>query len=674
MSDPLHLHLPRDDAPPPPYSETDVRDNSADAESPRDLSQPGPVGFDSCSGVSSATGEVIYTPPLTPQSPHASLQGQGWEECRSGASFYFESRPPPARLRSEVPRQHTIDLQRDSVPQDFPYCSAWATQDITGQDWTTFLNFLLPDHSSRSNETVIDRKLRAETEADATGPDAAADVRRHHAEAQLDRLQVEKMSEISQHSDAGQTKRREDATVKEWNENFFQPRGMVVQIISGDWNRPMPGSWNEFPDAGRAQNDPWSSPTSNASRSRVGPLGSLRIDAYGVELGNSITIGSTGLRIGNLTIDPYGIRYSAEREPSGSTQSSLDHVPFLSSLSRWLPGLGLSDAPIPSAQHDLATRRRSLSVSSISSLSSASDASIGSIPDYDELDTTQLAIFVSRLREWTSQPEHLRTRAEMQLVKQDLQRASLQSSSARGNKPVVDRASLRTLRKDLAKIWRTLGEQQKRLHQARKAEMRRKKRAERQRKRDLKRERRNVKRNVRGARRESLHACDADRFRSPLPRTAAPSIPVPFRSEEAALQSDGYASLGPENRTSPDGGRDPDALGPRSPHWELGVPTQGGTPSMHPDPRVVQSTGAPGSWPEVSPAGTAVGSGPPAADRCPLVESLEKELARKLAEFESGEEQGSSRKAEDVGTLVDLLESLKVGFGEEHALLCAATK
>lgn len=349
-----------DDVPPPPYSETDIYSTSG--RSPvLGQSQTLPMrqrtaSHNSLNVVSvtddassaASNNEVIYTPPLTPHSSHSHSLGQhnrsnsgllspGYPDQQNtvsvssdhlsstSAEAYFELRPIPASLEPfpELIR-YTIALQATSSPQDFPYQQTWARRDVRPDDWQTFLNYLLPNHAAESNELVIDRKLRGEGDnarSARSGGDEKRDRNvgdRSPVEAQLDQIR-------SAGNCPGQSVQD---TIREWNDGFFRPRGMIVNVESTPSDRDgprMPGSWdqsfNSSPNFNQLNANSYSQNQQSGSRWwRFNPLnrfetssgglriGDLSIDSDGVAYGDRFVADSRGLRIGSLVADSAGLR------------------------------------------------------------------------------------------------------------------------------------------------------------------------------------------------------------------------------------------------------------------------------------------------------------------------------------------------------------------------------
>ncbi|KAK4158545.1 hypothetical protein C8A00DRAFT_10704 [Chaetomidium leptoderma] len=363
-----------EDAPPPPYTETDIYSSSG-----RDAQ----VADDTSRSTTSTNGDVIYTPPLTPRSSHQSnFAGEFDHAASSAAAAYFETRPAPA-LSSQGHIVHSITLARDSTPDTLPYPSNLSARDVRIQDWQTFANYLMPHHSSTTNEQIIDRKLRAEAmTATTTNNNNNDDARsqssgRSHAEAHLNRIRSPVDVDVD-NVDTAQHRQSVDDTVREWNDGFFAPRRITIRVdiepttASGnngnrdggggltdippqpDYNRDekhhMPGAWEpSFDQPAAAQQDTtattqggdaaapsrsrfglFSSPFGGGGRgrgrgghghgeSRGGGGGGFRfaginVDGDRVSIGNTfVADGRTGsLRIGGIVADGSGIRINGQ--------------------------------------------------------------------------------------------------------------------------------------------------------------------------------------------------------------------------------------------------------------------------------------------------------------------------------------------------------------------------
>ncbi|KAK5992266.1 hypothetical protein PT974_05667 [Cladobotryum mycophilum] len=495
-----HLHVQGDDAPPPPYSETDIYSNSGAGHHSRSPSNAVPLHIDD--GASS-TGDVIYTPPLTPRTSTISPQ-------QTGAALYFESRPAPPPVAPQnhaalAPVIHPVSVNDDSLPDDFPYQNEWAARDVTPQDWATFVNYLLPDHTTRGNEAALHRKLQ--TESDSESASAGGGV--SQVEAQLGQGDVE-------------------ATIQQWNDGFFGPRHITVRLETPRNQMPqMPGTFSpnlDDPSVGAASGE---RQTQGQPQSTRWPgFGGLRIDQDSIRYGNDFVADSNGLRIGNLIMDHNGIRM--HRNGPGEQQSGTTGP---------APNAGQPRPPVGTpfgyaSNHDdgveLRGRRihhyeggvdkekheRSPSVSSVSSSSSSSsDSSIGSLPDYDHMPQNTLPLYITRLQNWTQHPDEIRTRSDVKQLKTEL-KAIAKSDDV--SNPSLDKKALKTQIKALQSQWKQIKRQQKRERREKKRERRDRRRAERKEKKQHRKE-------LRKARKEARHGHPPPPQPHPIP--AIPPLP-----------------------------------------------------------------------------------------------------------------------------------------------------
>ena len=296
-----------DPIPPPPYSETDIYSNTSShpilTPATSQADNLSVAGHPQLSTASSIDDSVIYTPLHSPTgSDHQeSLQDGLGRVSTSSAVVYFESRP----VHGQIPAQtitHNITITSRTQPEELPYPQGWATKDITQQDWQTFVNYLLPDHIAAVNNDVADRKLQQELMEErmhqlslGRGDDKSrADI--SEVDAQLDPLRqplssrsTESLSAIS-------------ATIAEWNEGFFKPRG--VQIVTSDpepqaaddeETSRMPGAWVPY------DHEILGGAPRNNSRGRRGLFGSFK-GFSGLEAH------SGNFRMGPIVADNEGFR------------------------------------------------------------------------------------------------------------------------------------------------------------------------------------------------------------------------------------------------------------------------------------------------------------------------------------------------------------------------------
>lgn len=328
MASHLELH---DDVPPPPYTETDILSSSGGPRSPLSPShRRDSQGDDAAThSTSSTNGDIIYTPPLTPQSAHQSNFGGDADHLSVSSAFaYFYTRSAPASLVMLPRLQHTITVRHDSTPDSLPYPGHLATRDVRLEDWQTFVNYLIPHFSAASNEQVIDRKLRAEgisaggnTNNKNNNDDTRSQTSgRIHAEAQLDRIRVQ--SPV----DAAQRRQSVVRTIAEWNTGFFMPRAVVVSLEE-EPNVQIPGAWDQSFDA--QQPERLDSAAAGPSRSRFGRFnpfgngggdgrgsgfrfGGIAIDGDRVSIGDNIIADRNGVRIGSVVADTSGISVNGQ--------------------------------------------------------------------------------------------------------------------------------------------------------------------------------------------------------------------------------------------------------------------------------------------------------------------------------------------------------------------------
>ncbi|KAK7589540.1 hypothetical protein V3481_008520 [Fusarium oxysporum f. sp. vasinfectum] len=229
-----------DDAPPPPYSETDIYSTSSQPpHSPHAGSVagsghgPAAPGDDTASRMSStSTTEPIFTPPLTPRTEsnvNATTPTTHEIPLSPSVALYFETRPVPTSASQWEPQIHSIAVKPTSVPDDIPYPENWATSyDITAQDWATFVNFLLPDHDSVRNEAILGEKGKSEDGSDIKSSIGDGSVKSERHTTDPNELR-RKRAEV-------------EAIVQQWNSGFFAPRNVMVRLQPEEQSH-MPGGW-----------------------------------------------------------------------------------------------------------------------------------------------------------------------------------------------------------------------------------------------------------------------------------------------------------------------------------------------------------------------------------------------------------------------------------------------
>jgi hypothetical protein len=221
----------------------------------------------------------------------------------SSAARYFASRPAPVISGAPI-ENYRITITLTTEPKDLQYPRSLQGNDVTQQDWATFVNYLLPDHTSTANNNVADRKLQAEILDERMqkfnlGPDDMSRSAPTEVDAQLEPLRRSPALPSSGRVSEAR------ATISEWNDGFFGPRRVHIVVNDADNGPPseranrMPGAWipweNEIsPEAPRGQTVP-------EARRTWGPFGGFRADAEGFRLG-SIQADNNGFRIGNMLV------------------------------------------------------------------------------------------------------------------------------------------------------------------------------------------------------------------------------------------------------------------------------------------------------------------------------------------------------------------------------------
>ncbi|KXJ90889.1 hypothetical protein Micbo1qcDRAFT_195743 [Microdochium bolleyi] len=467
--------------PPPPYSET-WTDSSSNAPG----LGPSPVigtGSDDASLAASSTrsSNIIYTPPDTPTDSRHRLTGSGQLSSsppsssspflpsdgahtdqhrrhygsNASAQAYFESRPAAivaptdkasARLRVVVPVQ--VTPRTTSANLAFPHAlfsQDASSLDVTEQDWLTFVNFLIPDHTARSNSSLLSRKEAAAANREGSEPSANNGMNSaiapsswgnsDLAEAQLDQIR----STYPEHAIAERNRIAKD-TVAEWNAGFFGPRGVTVLLdlsmafefpptsASNGGIQRMPGSQESSRSATTraqqpAENKPSPSITGQAQSqqqsygfSRRNPLGqALRFGPVTID-GDRVTIGSS------FEVDKSGAELwvvVAEAQVPGYRQVPTATTGIVHQFGVKRRGLNVRrGSTIPNDDDD-----DSLSELSKSSSSSASASSIGSLPDYDDLRDAQLPVVKQSISVWLAHPEQPVTREMLRAAKADIKSA-----------------------------------------------------------------------------------------------------------------------------------------------------------------------------------------------------------------------------------------------------------
>ncbi|KIH87957.1 hypothetical protein SPBR_04657 [Sporothrix brasiliensis 5110] len=265
-----------EDAPPPPYSETDIYSQTADSHSTARSSTAAPS-----TTTSSPDDElIVYTPPVSPppsittrelQQPNtvavdaSASPGGGLElgpdiaTSAASAAAYFATRPAPPPSPgtdsfddTHAERQYIVydlplAIAANTSPTDLPFPAIQLLQrDVRADDWSTFVSYLLP-HSHLSgkvteahNNAVIDRKLRAEE--DGNSPSTAhLEWLRTQRDSATEGIQLidteandQPHSTSTSPSVSSALSRQQQlevaASLRQWNDGFFGPRGVIVRL------------------------------------------------------------------------------------------------------------------------------------------------------------------------------------------------------------------------------------------------------------------------------------------------------------------------------------------------------------------------------------------------------------------------------------------------------------
>ncbi|KAI2473185.1 hypothetical protein F4781DRAFT_224700 [Annulohypoxylon bovei var. microspora] len=420
-----------EDAPPPPYTETDIYSRSGRSPAARAGSNDDATSVTE----SSSRGTPVYTPPETPRESQFNFSGIEDHRTIASARFYFESRPTLVGRASDQSFVTTLAVTEDASPDEFPY-PGWAREhDTTEQDWQTFLNYLLPDHAARSNSQTIDRKLQAEDDAKSFKTE------RGIAEAQLGQIKSSSDLPLRPAHDI-------DAMVREWNDGFFGPRGVTVQrtplsspSVSGARAAEDPPTSVPQP-----QPQPQSQPQSQeqASRSRWNPfrpfdvsgrgirIGRLSIDDDRVSFGDSFEVDRNGVRWNGLSTSDLrfepdnGGRGDVPRGPGpfngfppGGRGGFGDHGMGRGRGGRWWnAGQSQHHPHVPHSDHSPGPRS-----SASSSSGSGSDSSIGSLPEWDDLRDSQLSVTKQSISAWLAHPEQPVTKSMLRGARAEIKAA-----------------------------------------------------------------------------------------------------------------------------------------------------------------------------------------------------------------------------------------------------------
>ncbi|CZS98494.1 hypothetical protein WAI453_005768 [Rhynchosporium graminicola] len=476
--------------PPPPYS---VSDSTA-GTSPHPILTPASSQAANASvaarplpSTASSIDETVYTPlysPATSIQKNSVFSEEHEHVTSSAAEAFFDSRPARRTNPTAALKPIKISVTHRSEPKDIPFPPGLGHKDVSELDWLTFVNYLLPDHAAGVNNDVADRKLKAELVDErmyrlTLGKDSRSMTDLREVEAQLDPLR-----QPLAHPDADISHRLE-ATISEWNEGFFIPRGLQISNIclqteaarDGE-TTPLPGSWIPWEHEMNGE----AGPTSN-SYSRKGffggimqagsqgfKMGPIVADTEGFRIGrNGLRADTKGFRLGNMLVaDSNGFRIGGSRGlNAGGNGVSLggrswgrreSHDP---ESGRGERHKGHRER---SRSHGRRRRRRRRSASassdssSSSSSSSASDSSVGSLPEYEDLRDGQLPVAKQSLMEWLNHPDQPITKASVRDMREDISYAKDKVPQHKG----LELSALRKEVRDLTKLFKDAKNAQRR--------------------------------------------------------------------------------------------------------------------------------------------------------------------------------------------------------------------
>ncbi|KFY82765.1 hypothetical protein V498_08469 [Pseudogymnoascus sp. VKM F-4517 (FW-2822)] len=474
-----------DNAPPPPYSETDIYSNSGLSPliAPPNLSRSTTQTDDASQA--STNNSVIYTP----------AESVNNDSYTSAARLYFDSRPHPRKVPRR-PISHEIVVGPMSTPDDLPYIPEFADLDITTQDWATFINYVIPHHIDQSNGLVASEKMKAEVldmrmHGLTLSSEGALDL--SAVDAQLNRLQPSKV-DLS-----GPPEDDVAAVVLEWNTGFFGPRGVriIANVSEPDppalppavppalpprrntteqpatrsmptrpgwettasettsdrdsackqrerrgwgWGPQGPGQRVGYgcgyggghgrgrPERGRHERGGFGGESPRDGFRGFGRRGGLvRADATGFHVGSVMSAGNDGFRLGSMVADKSGFRI-------GNMLVANDDGFKLGSMSFGNNNNPNAPPPNPYAERgrnmkdgaDKNGRNRSRSISSDSSSSDdtvGTEDSEGSLPDVSDLKPNQMHVMKQSLMEWLNHPEQPVSKESVKTLKNDIKLA-----------------------------------------------------------------------------------------------------------------------------------------------------------------------------------------------------------------------------------------------------------
>jgi ankyrin repeat protein len=122
---------------------------------------------------------------------------------------------------------HRVVIGPDTRPDDLPYpqpIDKWLGRRVDSQDWDTFLNHLFPQHSIENHSQISYKELKSETMLRSVDASPLLEDYQRSESASL-------MDPSYAHAETNYLRELRLSTVTaEWNEGFFGPRGLKVNI------------------------------------------------------------------------------------------------------------------------------------------------------------------------------------------------------------------------------------------------------------------------------------------------------------------------------------------------------------------------------------------------------------------------------------------------------------
>lgn len=182
------------------------------------------------------TTSTSNSPPLTPTSTihlpsyATTLSGRNYEPTFDSAASYFELRPPPVRTYGHVVSfRIAVNLNSHLFNIPFPQPEElWLERDVQLQDWMTFINFMIPPREAVQEINATKSKDRGNLCLNDinTGSNGEVFSGEHGKAAGTVGASWQGQPIVQQTN--GMHNMRVDCVVREWNENFFLPRGLEI--------------------------------------------------------------------------------------------------------------------------------------------------------------------------------------------------------------------------------------------------------------------------------------------------------------------------------------------------------------------------------------------------------------------------------------------------------------